>query len=180
MAAGSAWFLGTIRVKRGAGLLTHLISSLGPGAAAILASKGLFGLTGGSGQINPQAASQVSPATVTEIANQAQKQNPSIVDTISGFYAQHPTLVKTLGVAALSIIMSRISQRAAPHEPHSSEYAKSRQGVADVQGSHPLAIGLNLANINKLSTGTTTPAGDGFFWVGITRTLRLYVTLSSR
>ena len=95
------------------GLLTQLISSLGPGAAAILASKGLSGLAGGSGQINPQAASQVSPATVTEIANQAQKQNPSIVDTISGFYAQHPMLVKTLGVAALSMIMSRMSQRAA-------------------------------------------------------------------
>ncbi len=95
------------------GLLTQLISSLGPGAAAILASKGMSGLAGGSGQINPQAASQVSPATVTEIANQAQKQNPSIVDTISGFYAQHPTLVKTLGVAALSMIMSRMSQRAA-------------------------------------------------------------------
>ena len=95
------------------GVLSQLISSLGPGAAAILASKGLSGLAGGSGQITPQAASQVPSDTVTEIANQAQKQNPSIVDTISGFYAQHPTLVKTLGVAALSMIMSHLSQQRA-------------------------------------------------------------------
>ena len=63
--------------------------------------------------MNPQAASQVSPDAATQLANQAQKQNPSIVDTVSGFYAQHPTLVKTLGVAALSIVMSNLSKRAA-------------------------------------------------------------------
>jgi hypothetical protein len=95
------------------GVLNQLISALGPGAASILASNGLSGILGGSGQVNPQAASQVSPDTVTQLANQAQKQNPSIVDTVSGFYAQHPTLVKSLGVAALSIVMSRMSQRAA-------------------------------------------------------------------
>jgi hypothetical protein len=95
------------------GLLTHLISFLGPSAAAILASKGLSGLAGTSGNIAPQAASQVSPATVSEIANQAEKQDPSIVDAVSGFYAQHPALVKTLGIAALSMIMSRMSHRAA-------------------------------------------------------------------
>ena len=95
------------------GLLAHLISFLGPSAAAILASKGLSGLAANSGNIDPQAASQVSPATVSDIANQAQKQNPSIVDAVSGFYAQHPALVKTLGIAALSMIMSRVSHRAA-------------------------------------------------------------------
>jgi hypothetical protein len=95
------------------GLLNHLLSALGPGAAALLASKGLSGIIGSSGQVTPQAASQVTPDAVTALANQAQKQNPSIVDTISDFYAQHPTLVKTLGAAALSIAMSRMSQRAA-------------------------------------------------------------------
>jgi hypothetical protein len=68
---------------------------------------------GSSGQVAPQAASQITPDAVTALANQAQKQNPSIVDTVSGFYAQHPTLVKTLGAAALSIALSKMSQRAA-------------------------------------------------------------------
>jgi len=95
------------------GVVNELIAALGPGAASILASKGLSGILGGSGQINPQAASQISPDTVTELANQAEKQNPSIVDTVSNFYAQHPTLVKTLGVAALSYVMSSMSKRAA-------------------------------------------------------------------
>lgn len=95
------------------GLLNHLLSALGPGAAALLASRGISGVIGSSGQVAPQAASQITPDAVTALANQAQKQNPSIVDTVSGFYAQHPTLVKTLGVAALSIALSKMSQRAA-------------------------------------------------------------------
>jgi hypothetical protein len=95
------------------GLLSRLISALGPEAPSLLAGKGLSGLVGSSGEVNPQAAARVTPDTVTELAAHAQKQNPSIVDSISGFYAQHPTLVKTLGAAALAIAMSKISQRAA-------------------------------------------------------------------
>ena len=94
-----------------AGMLNQLIASAGPAAMAFIASKGLSGLVNSSGQVNPQAASQLSPDVVAELATHAQKQNPSIVDSVSGFYAQHPTLVKTLGVAALSIAMAKISQR---------------------------------------------------------------------
>jgi len=93
-----------------AGMLSQLLASAGPSVTALLASKGLSGLVNSAGQINPQAASQISPDVIAEMATQAQKQNPSIVDTVSGFYAQHPTLVKTLGAAALSIAMARISR----------------------------------------------------------------------
>ena len=34
-------------------------------------------------------------------AHQAEQRDPSIVDRVSGFYAQHPTLVKALGAAAM-------------------------------------------------------------------------------
>jgi len=94
-----------------AGMLSQLLSSAGPGITALLASKGLSGLVNSSGQVNPQAASQITPDTVAEVASHAQKQNPSIVDTVSGFYAQHPTLVKALGATALSIAMAKMSQR---------------------------------------------------------------------
>ena len=94
-----------------AGMLSQLLASAGPGATALLASKGLSGLVNSSGQVNPQAATQISPDTVAEVASHAQKQNPSIVDTVSGFYAQHPTLVKALGATALSIAMAKMSQR---------------------------------------------------------------------
>ena len=94
-----------------AGMLSQLLASAGPEVTSLLASKGLSGLVNNSGQVNAQAASQISPDVVAEVASHAQKQNPSVVDTVSGFYAQHPTLVKTLGAAALSIAMAKISQR---------------------------------------------------------------------
>lgn len=94
-----------------AGMLSQLLGSASPGLTALLASKGLSGLVNSSGQVNPQAASQISPDTVAEVASHAQKQNPSIVDTVSGFYAQHPTLVKALGATALSVAMAKMSQR---------------------------------------------------------------------
>ena len=94
-----------------AGMLNQLLASAGPSVMALLASKGLSGLVDSSGQVNAQAASQLSPDAVAELASHAQKQNPSIVDSVSGFYAQHPTLVKTLGAAALSIAMAKMSQK---------------------------------------------------------------------
>ena len=93
-----------------AGMLNQLLASAGPAVTALLASKGLSGLVNSSGQVNSQAASQVSPDVIAEVAAHAQAHNPSVVDTVSGFYAQHPTLVKSLGAAALSIAMARMSR----------------------------------------------------------------------
>src|SRR5262249_13383415 len=44
----------------------------------------------------------VSPSVVQSTLEQARAANPSIVEKVSGFYAQHPTLIKTLGSAALT------------------------------------------------------------------------------
>ncbi len=35
----------------------------------------------------------------------------SVVDMASQFYAQHPTLIKSLGAGALALIMSHMSRR---------------------------------------------------------------------
>ncbi|HKP84917.1 MAG TPA: hypothetical protein VJZ26_02395 [Blastocatellia bacterium] len=96
-----------------AGILNTLISTLGPTIAAqLFARKGLSGLAGilGGGQteVTPQQAEQVPPEAVADIAAQAEKHDPSIIDMVSNFYAEHPTLVKTLGGAALAIALSRI------------------------------------------------------------------------
>jgi hypothetical protein len=92
------------------GILNHLLAGAGPSAVAWLAGKGLSGLVSGSGQVTPAAAAQVSPDNVAELATQAQKQDPSIIDSVSSFYAQHPALVKGLGLAALSIVMAKMSR----------------------------------------------------------------------
>jgi len=98
-----------------AGVLNHLLGSVGPGALTGLLGGGALGslLGGGARSITPQQAQQVSPEEVQQLAAHAEKSDPSIVDKASSFYAQHPTLVKTLGGAALSIALAKVAQRTA-------------------------------------------------------------------
>ena len=89
-----------------AGILNHLMGALGPSALS-----GVLGsFAGGGSQVTPQQAQQVSPQQVHQLAEQAQQKDPSIIDTVSGFYAQHPTLVKALGAGSLAMIMSHMSR----------------------------------------------------------------------
>jgi hypothetical protein len=92
-----------------AGLLNRLLGGVGPGALAGL--PGLAGLLGGGGQVSPQVAQQVSPEQVQQIASHAEKQNPSVVDQVSSFYAQHPQVVKALGGLALTVALQQILRR---------------------------------------------------------------------
>jgi len=96
-----------------AGVLNQLLAALGPGVAArVLGSAGVpAGVAGAlqGGAVTPQQAQQVPPEAVEVLAKEAAKKDPSIVDQAAGFYAQHPTLVKAIGVGALAMIMSKIS-----------------------------------------------------------------------
>lgn len=102
-----------------AGMLQQLLGSLNPAALAALGGTGALGsllsVSAGTGvapaAISPQQASQLTPAQVEQIAAHAEKQNPSIIDTMSNFYAQHSGLVKTLGSAALTIALAKIANR---------------------------------------------------------------------
>ena len=100
-----------------AGVLNEIMQTLGPAAAAT-AGGGILGrLLGSTGTsagttITPTQAAQVSPSDVSTLATSAQQQDDSVVDRLGSFYAQHPTLVKTLGVAALGAVMSHMSQHA--------------------------------------------------------------------
>ena len=95
-----------------AGLLNQLLGSVGPGMLTSLAGGGaLASVLGGGQTITPQQAQQVSPEVVQQLAAHAEKSDPSIIDKASSFYAQHPTLVKTLGGAALSIALAKVAQR---------------------------------------------------------------------
>ena len=65
----------------------------------------------GKPQLTPEQAQQIPPEAVQQLANHAQNANPSIVDTVSNFYAQHTTLVKTLGGAALTVALAKVAER---------------------------------------------------------------------
>lgn len=104
-----------------AGMLNQLLGSLGPSVIGSLLGGGLAG--GGLGgllnrvsgqqqvQITPEEAEQLSPEQVQELATRAERENPGIIDHMSRFYAQNPTLVKALGGAALAIALGKMSQR---------------------------------------------------------------------
>jgi hypothetical protein len=99
-----------------ANILNTLIATLGPTLVAqLLAQRGASGLAGllGSGQreVTPEQAEQVPPDAVQDLAAQAEQQDPSIIDRLSDFYAEHPTLVKGLGAAALTIALAKISEQ---------------------------------------------------------------------
>ena len=105
-----------------AGLLNHLLGAVGAGnLAQILSGAGLGGLlsggntqaNAGSGntQITPEQAEKISPDVVQQMATHAEKLNPSVVDSVSNFYAQHTTLVKTIGGAALAIALGKMAER---------------------------------------------------------------------
>jgi len=96
-----------------AGILNQLLQAVGP---AFLASSGglssLAGLLhGGQPAVTPEEASHVPPEAVQQLAEHAQKQNPSIVDQVSEFYSRHPALVNVLGAGSLALILSHLSRK---------------------------------------------------------------------
>lgn len=87
-----------------AGLLNRLLASVGPGALSALPGLGSLSVT-------PEQAGQVSPDQVQQIAAHAERQNPSVVDEVSRFYAQHPDVMKAVGGLALTVALQHILKR---------------------------------------------------------------------
>ena len=104
-----------------ADLLNEIVASMGGSSPTANAVGGgvLGGILGGllrrGGQGNPRispADARSIPARDIEIAAaEARRQNPSVVQQVSRFYARHPQLVQVLGQAALSILMSGMARR---------------------------------------------------------------------
>ena len=81
-------------------------------AAAPQLSSMIPGL-GGGGTVTPQQADNISPAAVQAVAHQAEQHDASIIDKLSAVYANHPTLVKTLGAAVMAIAAQKMAERRA-------------------------------------------------------------------
>lgn len=99
-----------------AGVLNEILQALGPAeianAGGGILSQILWSASSAlAPTISPAQAAQVTPADLSVLASHAEQQNGSIVDRLGNFYAQHPTLVKTLGVAALGAVMSHMSNQ---------------------------------------------------------------------
>ena len=95
------------------GMLNQLLSSVNPATLTqVLSGAGLAGLVGGGNtQLTPDQAQKISPEIVQQLATHAQNANPSVVESVSSFYAQHATLIKTLGGTALTVAMAKVAER---------------------------------------------------------------------
>ena len=105
-----------------AGMLNRILGSLGPGVLASLVNgaqgAGLGAILGqlshggtAPAAITPDQASRLTPEQVQVIASHAEQHNPGTVDEMSGFFAQHAGLIKTLGGAALTIALAKMAER---------------------------------------------------------------------
>jgi hypothetical protein len=68
---------------------------------------------GSGGTVTPQQASNISPDAVQAVAHQAEQHDSSIVDKLSAVYANHPTLIKTLGAAVMAIAAQKMAEKRA-------------------------------------------------------------------
>lgn len=102
-----------------AGMLNQILSSLGPAAVSGLGG-GLLGRLFGAGHnapagaaptVTPDQASRLSPNDVRDLAAHAEKQNPNVIDSVGGFYAQHPDLVKGIGAMGLAVLLGKLAKR---------------------------------------------------------------------
>jgi len=91
-------------------MLNMLLSSVSPEQRAQLSSL-IPDLGAVSATTGTATASTISPAAVQTLAQHVEQHDAGIVDKMSALYAAHPTLVKTLGSAAMIIAMRKIAER---------------------------------------------------------------------
>jgi hypothetical protein len=96
-----------------AGLLDNLLAGLRP--ASLGNSHGglseIWRRYAAGARVSPDRAANVDASEVQEVARQARKQNPGVLERVSRFYARHPELVRSLGNVAMGIVLSRMARR---------------------------------------------------------------------
>jgi hypothetical protein len=96
-----------------ASMLSKLMAGVSPGLLSSIAGGALAPLFQGKpdpAAVTPQIANQLTPQQVQEIAATAEQHNPGVIDQMGAFYAEHPTLVKTLGGVALAIVLGKVAE----------------------------------------------------------------------
>jgi hypothetical protein len=62
-------------------------------------------------KVTADQAAAITPQQVHDAVARLHEKFPGVVDRLSTFYAQHPSVVKTLGSAALSIALAKIAEK---------------------------------------------------------------------
>jgi hypothetical protein len=92
-----------------AGLLNTILAAAGPALLSqVLSGRGmnLSSLMGGQQQFTPEMAQQIPTEALEDIAAQTGQNESSLIGSVSNFFAENPTLVKTLGAAAVGVALN--------------------------------------------------------------------------
>ena len=90
-------------------MLNTLLSSASPEQRAYVAE--LIPGLGAATSVSSEQAAEVSPTAVQNLAQHVEQRDGAIVEKMSTLYAAHPTLVKTLGAAAMTVAMRAIAKQ---------------------------------------------------------------------
>ncbi len=93
-----------------AGVLNSILGAAGPSLLASALPGPLANILKGGGTITPEQAQQIPAETVQNLAEHAQKSNPSIIENVSSFYSQHPKVIQALGAGALAMVLSHMKK----------------------------------------------------------------------
>jgi hypothetical protein len=95
------------------GLLNTILGAIGPNALGQLGADqgGLRNILNSlqTGRVSPEQAEQVSPQEFGRLADQAEKQNPTVIERISQFVSQNPGMLKSLGGTAVALVTSKFT-----------------------------------------------------------------------
>lgn len=99
-----------------AGMLNALLAAAGPEVLQRFMGANPGSTLGnvvasGQTQVSAEQAASIPATEVQALAQHVHNNDPSIVDRVSEIYAEHPTLIKGLGAAAMALAMKEISQR---------------------------------------------------------------------
>ena len=88
-------------------IVNTLLSAVTPDQRAHLSM--LIPGMGTAASLSSEHAATISPMDIQSLAQGVEQHDAGIIDKMSALYAAHPTLIKTLGVAGLTVAMRHIA-----------------------------------------------------------------------
>ncbi len=103
-------------------MIAHLFSQASPDQRAGIAGRllniapesvtgGLAAMFGKNREVKPEDTANLSPDMIRNIADEAAKKDPGIIDRISDLLADHPSLLKNLDIGSLATALGAIGMR---------------------------------------------------------------------
>ncbi|WPB58790.1 hypothetical protein [Xylophilus sp. GOD-11R] len=93
-----------------AGLLSEVLGAIDPKALAGLAGGAFQALAATGGTVTPAQAARFTPQQVAQLADGAAQAEPGIIERVSKFCAEHPTMLSLIGTSVMAVVANSLKQ----------------------------------------------------------------------